>query len=251
MKMTLLDRSQKTYVSYLNGEFSNRFYTDSYIDGISNTRERIILKLSKTFVTVLILTSIIAYFDLIPNQIHILGNSINKTVEIIPIINVILSFSFFTLILQLIDLFAISRFIGSIMSNVKIYSFDIFYLDKKPSSLLSELLAPKYFGERSRKAQHFAIPYVFFLYIVILISFISYPLWFSLKTSYDHIFNRDFSFGLVITSILSVVIILYSITILVLMFIKFKFDEAEFDETTGEPTEFLQNKIRQQIKEEA
>lgn len=94
-RLTLVGRSRLTFESYVNGVLKDTFYTPDFIRGICNQRKLIRKEFSNAYGYCFLLTSILAFFHILPDRIKLSIVQIDFSSDLIPIITLIASFSFF------------------------------------------------------------------------------------------------------------------------------------------------------------
>lgn len=241
-KLSLIERSALTFQSYLNSEVGNRFYTDQFLTGVTNTRMNINNTMTKTSFYVILSACALAYFEFLPQKISILSNEFTLNKSVIPIINVFMSLSLCAFIMKFIDSIIINRYVSVLGNNISIFHFDLFLIDKNPPNLFVDPLLPRVYGPLSDKGHKATLPILGLIFLAAGIILYGSIVVLSLYISYETIFKLEFSIPSFVTTILSIIFILLSIVFTISFSLKYKFLEAEFEEFTLEPTEYLKAK---------
>lgn len=249
-KLSLPERSAETFRAYINNGFDKRIYSDSFLTGICNTRREITVALGKNLVGIFGLAAALAYFDLLPPKVQIMGNEFTISSASIPIINLMFCLAFLTGTMKTIDSILIDRYINTMGYNISIFSFNLLLLDKGGHNLWLDPLTPRVFGEKSGFAHKVLMPFFGILYLVLFLVVIISLMVLSANISIQHIFALNAPWTSIIVSVLSIVSLLMAVMLIIVYSLRYKFHEADFHEGSNEPTDAFKEKIKNKLAKE-
>lgn len=246
-RLSLMERSALTFQSYLNGEFGKRFYSEEFLTGICRTRFEMQVAMGKAASFLMLSSLALAYFDLLPAKITILSTEIAVSRSMIPILNVFASAALLNLVMKFIEAMLIDRYIARIGQNIKIYSFDLFLLDKNPVNIWVDPLTPRYFGERSGLGHKGVLPILGLIMLLLYAGIIFLVVALISKTSYSVIVNEASEPSAILMSVGALLFVVLSLVLALAFSVKFKFYDAHFDEYTMEPTEAFKKELEEKM----
>jgi hypothetical protein len=240
MRLTLIDRHIKTLESYLASQLGSRFYQEDFLKGIAHQRDLIVQRLGLAAKGLYVISGLVLATEAASGSISISGLSIPINEAIRMPLAFILALSIFATLLATLNQIIIDRYISMIGMKANLYSFQIVIANYTSQNLWSDPLTPKYFGLKSGRGHKFAFGIWSWAAIMIMIITMFIPCTAVMSTSIRTLATPNHYFADVI-AISNLFILLVSVGLFVLMnFVKFQFDPADFDEVDGKPTkEFL------------
>lgn len=248
-KLSLIDRSNNTFVAYLLSQYGDRFYKEEFLTGVSARKRETNAAVAKTFSNCVIFTSLLAFINTISGEIKFLGLSVQISNDLAPILALMAASALLGAVHAFIDDLILDGYINEIGNQLGLYNFKMFLLDKMAINLWADALKPTYFGEQSGNG-HKAIMFLHGVFIlIVLVSMLSYPLTFIGLSVLSVVKNPDAALVAQILTVFSVLISVWALVVLVTFSMKFEFYRADFNEVDNEPTEHFKDRMREELKQ--
>lgn len=248
LKMGLIERSALTFQSYLNSEFGDRFYTDEFLNGICKTRSLVHLELGKSALWLIASSLVLTYFELLPPKINVLQNEITLSKSLIPIINVIVSLCFFNVTIKFFDSMIIDRYISKIGESINIYSFNLFLLDKNPVNIWIDPLISRVFGAKSGFFHKSILPFIGVCFSLVYLGFVFLFGTLIFTTAMNSFFEANSNLSSQMMSALSLLLLFLTIVVIIAYLARYRFYEADFEESTLEPTKYFKENLEKEMR---
>ena len=159
-KIGMLERASLTLENYASSEVGPRFYTEEFLSGIAAQRNALYAKVSKAASTLILVTTLLAFYDNIQGTTSIVGVTISLPQAGAAALCVVIALSLFGLIMSLIDQIMIDRYISILGERLGIFSFELALLNYSAHNLWISAISPRYFGLAS-DAGHKAVTPIF------------------------------------------------------------------------------------------
>jgi hypothetical protein len=221
-KLGLIGRLALTLENYSFSNFGNRFYSDSFLQGLSERRNECYAATGKASGNLIVATTILAFFDKLEGTTTFMGLTFSIPELGAFALCVLVSANFLALTFAMLDQLIIDRFINTLGAKIGVYQFEIILLNFSARNLWSSALAPKYFGLVSGRMQEVMQVIVVIFYAILGLVFIAFPV--------TVVFSTFTSIGadqwtLIIISLggISTVLFLLSFFLILVFSVKFKF----------------------------
>lgn len=246
-KLSLIDRSQKTFEAYLLSKYGNRFYQEEFLKGISERKKETNAAVVKTSTNCFIFTSLLAFLNTISGNVTFLGLTVEISNDLAPILALIAASALLGVINALIDDILLNGYINKIGNQLGIYSFQLFLLDKMAINLWADALTPRYFGDQSGNGQKVVMFLHGIITLIVMLSMFFYPITFIALSAYNVFYNAEAVLAAQLLTIFSIMILFWAIVILITFTVPFKFYKADFHEVDNEPTDHFKSKMEEEF----
>lgn len=227
-KASLISRLAQTLENYTNSEFGALFYSEEYLKGICEQREKAIARHSKAGAGLYLLTLFLAFFDNV-GGLSIYGVNITLP-EISKLsLSIFVSASVLGWVLVAIDQITIERLIKAIGEKSGIRQFELVLLNYSARNLINISIMPKYTGLESEWGHKRFAYIIAILFIIILACLYLAPVLVviqSLVMMYPSL-TGFFEYAL---ALISIILLITSLFIIVIHAINFKFRPAQISE---------------------
>lgn len=237
-KLTLLGRSLKTLESYIeNKSFGGYFYSPKFLDGISQRRNEIHEKLMKIASRCMLLTTFLAFFDSISGKITIMGVSVVVNNTFASALSVVVAASLLSMVFVMLDHFMLGQYLYKIGEKAGLRSFNLLLMDRTANDLWQEPMTPKYFGLKSGKGHEFTFWINGVFSLSCLLIGVCYPI-IVCMINFVGVWNRSEASKIeYFLSSVSLLICMWALYVLGAFMRRYEFDQADFKEDDGSPTE--------------
>jgi hypothetical protein len=247
-RFSLIERSAMTFDSFLRREFASRFYTDEFLTGISQRRLEVRARIGKSAGWAFLFATTIAFFDLIAgSNVSYIGISVQITQDIKPIVALLAAAAFVQSVFALIDDQIIFRILMKLGSNIGIHSFPLLLVDKAAIDLWGDSLTLRYFGPRSGIGQKIA---VIVIGLIIVIGSTGLQLFAPAMVglvAFQVFFDPNSRTVALFISGLACVIVIWGLVLGLVFVWRFKFEAADWIESTNIPTEEFAARMRAEL----
>lgn len=247
-RMTLVERCARTFDSFLDRDFSTRFYNEAFLDGISRRRAEIHARVGKLAGATLFLSILLALFELISGSVSYAGVTVQITQDLLPVVSLMAASGMLACQMAFIDDQIIVRILMKIGSRINIHSFPLLLVDKVAINLWSDAFTPRHLGPRSGTAQKGAFAAVLILFILIGSFYVLFPLFMINRVAWELFNSRDALFIAKAISFLAAFISWLAVALIVTFIIRFKFYDADFHEATLEPTDSFTKRMQERMR---
>jgi hypothetical protein len=246
MKVSLIERTGLTFSSFLEREFADRFYREDFLREISARRAEVYTQMTKLLSIAFTTASILAFFDIISGDISYNGVKIRITRDIMPIIALISASALLGSILKLIDEQIILRILMKIGLKIDILNFPLLLVEKYANNLWADALTPRFFGPKSGRFQFITFIIIIIVTIIAALAFFIYPAGMICKVVFDTMWS-DARYAGKLAAALSGILLFCSVYFVIVFLIRFPFAEADWRESTRDPTDEFARKMRDKI----
>ena len=250
-RFSLIERSAMTFESFLGREFGNRFYSEEFLAGISSRRLEIRARMARSGGLAITFATIIAFFDLIAGSaISYSGVTLQITRDLTPIVALLAAAAFLQLTFAFIDDQILFRILMKLGARIGIYNFALMLVDKAAIDLWSDALTPRYFGPKSGVGQKAAFLFVsIFALSSFLALYLYAPAMISVVT-YETFADPEARFVAKGICTLACVVTFSSFLVAFFSFWRFRFQAADWVESTNEPTAEYAARMRAELAAE-
>jgi len=246
-KLSLIDRSQNTFEAYLSSKYGERFYREEFLKGISERKKETHAAVVKTSANCFIFTSLLAFLSAISGKITFLGLTVEISNDLAPILALLAASALLGTVQAFIDDFMLNGFINKIGSQLGLYSFQLFLLDKMAINLWVDTLKPRYFGDQSGNGHKIVMFLHGLIGLIIMLSMLSYPVTFIALSAHTVFYNEDAVLAAQLLTLFSIIILFWILIIIVIFTVPFKFYKADFHEVDNEPTDHFKSKLEEEM----
>lgn len=246
-----IERSAMTFESFLVREFGNRFYSDDFLTGISTRRLELHGRLGKASRLAFLFATLIAFFDLIVGSaISYGGLTLQITKDIMPILALFAAGAFLQTTFAFIDEQIVFRILMKIGARIDIQNFPLLLVDKAAINLWSDALTPRYFGPKSGFGQKAS-----FAFLAIVASMAGMGLYLYAPAmigvvAYQTFLDTDARLVAKGISALSCLVAIWALLLGIFSGWKFRFQPADWVESTSEPTAEFAARMRAELAAE-
>lgn len=244
-KLTIIERHALTLEGYLDGPLSKHFFSEAFLDGLSDRRNEILQKLGKLVAGLLLLTTFLVFSDELRGSITVMGTNFVYSHALDTALAVLVALSIFSVYMTMLDQVIVERYMITIGAKLGVYNFPIFLAHRTAQHLGIAAMTPTAFGLKSKQGHERAFRLAFVIVLTVGGVLLIYPGitagYFAIRAIWYHQSTLDFMLGL------AGLIALTATAILVVLFsIKYEFDPADFRESDGEATDELREKLERE-----
>lgn len=175
-KLGMIERSALTLENYAGSQFGSRFYTEDFLAGICQQRNNLHQKTSKTVSALVLLTTVLAFYDSINGTFILGGISFSLPAAGAAALCVLVSFNFFATLLAFLDQLLIDRYVSTLGNRISIHSFELSLLNYTALNLWADAIQPKYFGLASSTGHKLVSPIAGLFVAILILAGMAYPL---------------------------------------------------------------------------
>lgn len=221
-RLGMIERQALTLENYASSEFSNRFYSDEYLKGLCERRNEIHRKVPKALVSLLVVTTLLAFFDSVEGTTRFAGFTFSVPAVGPVALCVIIAFNFTATIMAMIDQLLIDRFLSVLGQRLGIYSFELFTLNYSAQDLWVQAMEAKCHGLGSESGHKAVLPIAGLIFLMIFLISIAYPLSVTGATILEVLESSPSKVEVALIGI-SAFVWLFALLIIVLFSISYKF----------------------------
>lgn len=250
-RISLIERSAMTFESFLGREFGNRFYSDEFLSGISTRRLELHGRIGKSAGLAFTFATIIAFFDLIAGSaISYSGFTVQITKDLTPIVALFAAGAFLQTTFAFIDEQIVFRILIKLGSNIGIQSFPLLLVDKVAINLWGDAIVPRYFGPKSGLGQKASFALLSFVASIAGLGLYMYAPAMIGVVAVQTFTDPDARLVAKGISTLACTVALWALLLGLIAGWKFKFQPADWVESTNEPTEEFAARMRAELAAE-
>lgn len=238
----LFHRQQETLKAYLKGPHQAHFSSQDYEEGLCDQRNTILRRHQKAGIVLFMATTLLVFYDHFSNQkVSIFAVDVTLAPFAAIVLAFVVAVQLLRVVLLSMDFLSIEGCMDAIAQSKKIYSMDIYFLHRTSTNFWISALQPKYFGAKSGSAQKLVSNIIVLIMLAVFFLSLLYPTVVSALVAYD--FLHSDSWKEVVFAIVTFPLLALSWIVIILFSVKFKFDEADFDESHSKPTPQKPGKI--------
>ncbi len=113
-RLGMIERTALTLENFASSGFGSRFYTEEFLEGLLARRNEVHAKAGKTFAGMILLSTLLAFFDNIHGTTSVLGLTVDIPPSGASALSVLVSLSLLASVLALIDQLLIDRFVSTL-----------------------------------------------------------------------------------------------------------------------------------------
>ncbi|MCO5148336.1 MAG: hypothetical protein M9895_19475 [Aquamicrobium sp.] len=250
-RFTLIERSAMTFESFLGREFGNRFYSDEFLTGISSRRLELHARLARSSGLAFTFATLIAFFDLIAGSaFSYSGLTLQITKDLMPILALFAAGAFLQMTFTFIDEQIVFRILTKIGAKIDVHHFPLLLVDKAAINLWADALAPRYFGPKSGFGQKASFAFLAFVALTANLALYLYAPAMIAVVTYQTFANLDSRLVTKGISALSCLVVIWALLLGIFSGWKFKFQPADWIESTNKPTEEFAAQMRAELAAE-
>ncbi|WP_299842100.1 hypothetical protein [uncultured Roseovarius sp.] len=161
--------------NYASSTFGDRFYSEDYLQGISEQKNKIHAKSAKAVSALFLITTILAFYDSIEGTTKLGAVTVSLPDAGAAALCVLVSLNFLATLFAFLDQLIIDRYISVLGERVGVFSFELPLLNYSAMNLWSNAIQPKYFGLASERGHKSVAPTLGVFFLVLILAGIAYP----------------------------------------------------------------------------
>lgn len=239
-RLGLIERSALTLENYAASEIGSRFYTEDFLKGICEKRNEVHELSTKAFVSLVSLSTFLAFFDYVQGTTNFLGLSISIPPAAASALAVLVSLNLVGALGAFFNQVIIDRYINTLGNRLGMYDFELALLNYTAQNLWVTTTTPKFFGLASGKGHSAVQPLIGFFMLVWGLGFLFFPIVMIASTATEVISTGPTWLELSLCSF-AIFNVVFSFALLIVFSLKYKFRPAGTSEPTDPivPEDFL------------
>lgn len=247
VKMSLIERAAKTFDSFLNREFANRFYQNDFLHGLTERKLETMSKMQGFAGRTFLFACILAFFDLISgSNVSYGGLTVQITKDLTPIIALATAASMIGAIFAFIDDQIIFRILLTIGHKIHVHNFPLMLVDRLANNLWADAMVPRVFGEKSGKAQNIIFSAVGFLIIPVVAMMLFFPTFMVGRAFFDAVCT-DGRWVAKFLATVALLLVLWGLLLVAIFSVTWRFYPADWIESTNIPTQAFIEKMQKEL----